>query len=175
MIGLQDRFEVLSHAAAIAPGGLILEFGVATGATINHLASTPALRERRIHGFDSFRGLPAPWAGYRVGHFARAEPPVVSANVELHVGLFAETLPPFLATHAGACALVHIDCDLYSSTKTVLAALTPRIVAGTVIVLDEYWIVVNEEQRAFNEWLAVSGHVCRHEARSSEGLCVVVV
>jgi predicted O-methyltransferase YrrM len=174
MISYQDRFEVLSHAAAIAPlHGLVLEFGVATGATINHLANTPALRERRIYGFDSFRGLPAPWAGYRVGHFAGA-PPSVSANVELQVGLFAETLPTFLAQHAGACALVHIDCDLYTSTRTVLEALTPRITMGTVMVLDEYFIVVEQEQRAFNEWLVASGCRCRHEARSIEGLCVVV-
>ena len=33
---------------------------------------------------------------------------------------------------------MHVDCDLYSSTKTVLDALAGRIRAGTVIVFDEY-------------------------------------
>lgn len=174
VIWYRDRFEVLSHAAAIAPlQGLILEFGVASGATINHLAGTPALRERRIYGFDSFRGLPAPWANYPLGHFACAPPPV-PANVELRVGLFAETLPTFLAQHAGPCALIHIDCDLYSSTRMVLATLTPRIVAGTVMVLDEFFIVIEEEQRAFNEWLAANELGCQYEARSVEQLCVVI-
>jgi hypothetical protein len=174
VIWYQNRFEVLNHAAAIAPAdGLVLEFGVATGATINHLAGTPALRERRIYGFDSFRGLPEPWAGYRVGHFACAEPSV-AANVELCVGLFAETLPPFLTQHVDTCALVHIDCDLYTSTRTVLEALTPRITVGTVMVLDEYFIVVEQEQRAFNEWLATGGRRCRHEARSNEGLLILM-
>jgi Macrocin-O-methyltransferase (TylF) len=174
VIWYKDRFDVLSHAAAIAPAdGLVLEFGVASGATINHLAGTPALRERRIFGFDSFRGLPSAWANYPLGHFACA-PPAVPANVELRVGLFAETLPPFLAEHAGPCALVHIDCDLYSSTRTVLDALTPRIVAGTVVALDEYWIVVEEEQRAFCEWLAATGRSCWHECRSLEQLVVMM-
>ena len=169
----QNRFDVLSHAACIAPlEGLVLEFGVASGSTINHLATSHALRERRLYGFDSFCGLPEPWGHYEVGHFA-CDPPAVASNVELFVGLFAETLPAFLARHAGACALVHLDCDLYSSTKTVLELLTPRIVAGTVIEMDEYWIE-GSEQRAFQEWLCASGRRARPEARSIELLLVVM-
>lgn len=173
MIWYQDRFEVLSHAAAIAPlEGLVLEFGVASGATINHLARSHALRERRLYGFDSFCGLPEPWAAYPVGHFA-CEPPAVAANVELVVGLFAETLPPFLAAHEDACALIHLDADLYSSTRLVLEACDARIVSGTVIELDEYF-VEGSEQRAFQEWLNATGRRCRPEARSIEQLCVVM-
>jgi hypothetical protein len=41
-------------------------------------------------------------------------------------------------------------------------------------VLDEFWIVTDQEQRAFNEWLAASSRSCHHEARSIEQLCVVV-
>jgi Macrocin-O-methyltransferase (TylF) len=174
LLWYQNRFETLSHAAAIAPpSGLVLEFGVASGSTINHLAGTPALRERRIFGFDSFRGLPAAWANYPLGHFACAPPPVPD-NVELRVGLFEETLPPFLVEHAGPCALIHIDCDLYSSTRTVLDLLTSRITSGTVIELDEFFIIAWEEQRAFNEWLVATGRRCRPEARSIEQLCCVM-
>ena len=173
VIWYRDRFEVLSHAACEAPTeGLVLEFGVASGATINHLATSIALRERRVYGFNSFCGLPEPWARYSVGHFA-CQPPAVAANVGLVVGLFAETLPPFLAAHAGNAALIHLDADLYSSTRTVLELLTPRIVAGTVIVLDEYYIVTDHEQRAFEEWLA-HGRTCRHLCRSIEQACVIM-
>ena len=173
MIWYQNRFEVLSHAAAIAPlEGLVLEFGVASGATINHLACSHQLRERRLYGFDSFCGLPEAWGDYQVGHFA-CEPPVVAGNVELVVGLFAETLPPFLARHAGTCALIHLDADIYSSTRTVLEALDERIVAGTVVELDEYFIE-GSEQRAFNEWMSVTGRCCALVARSIEQLCVVM-
>jgi S-adenosyl-L-methionine methyltransferase len=40
------------------PEGLILEFGVYSGRTINHLAS---LTQQTIFGFDSFEGLPEDW------------------------------------------------------------------------------------------------------------------
>ena len=170
----KDRFDVLSFAACSAlTDGLILEFGVASGATINHLAATIALRGRRIYGFDSFCGLPEPWADYPTGHFA-CDPPSVAPNVELVVGLFEQTLPPFLAQHEGSAALIHIDCDLYTSTKTVLDLLTPRIISGTFIVLDEYLIVKEHEQRAFQDWLLMHRRKCLPQARSIEQLVVVM-
>jgi hypothetical protein len=172
MLWFKDRLDILSFAACSAPTeGLILEFGVASGTTINYLAGTIALHGRRLFGFDSFRGLPEPWADYEIGHFACA-PPTVAPNVELVVGDFADTLPPFLATHAGDAALIHLDADLYSSTKTVLDLLAPRIVPGTIIALDEYWIVIEQEQRAFREWL--NGRTCSHVARTFEQLVAVM-
>jgi len=174
VIWYQDRFEVLRHAAAIAPvEGLVLEFGVATGDTIRCLAGSPALLERQIYGFDSFEGLPEKWSTYPTGYFA-CEIPEVPNNVELVIGLFSKTLVPFLNTHRGDIALLHIDCDLYSSTRYVLNVLTPFIMPGTVIVLDEFWIVTDHEQRAFLEWLAYTGRHARHEARSVEQLCAVM-
>jgi hypothetical protein len=146
---------------------------VASGSTITCLAESIPLRARRIFGFDSFEGLPEPWATYEEGHFA-CTPPTVPANVELVVGMFDATLAPFLATHAGAVALAHIDCDLYRSTRTVLDVLDPRIVAGTIIVMDEYFIVTEHEQRAFLEWMSAHARKCRHLCRSIEQLCVEI-
>jgi Methyltransferase domain len=174
VIFYRDRFDVLSAAAIEAPpGGLVLEFGVATGVSIRWLADRPQMRDRHLYGFDSFQGLPEPWGRYEVGHFA-CDPPAVPDNVELVVGLFADTLPPFLETHDGVAALIHIDCDLYASVRTVLDLLAPRIVANTVIVMDEYWIVPEHEQRAFEEWLAAHGRKCRHLCRSIEQACVTM-
>jgi hypothetical protein len=150
--------------------GLILEFGVATGGTIRHLAKL--FPSRTIYGFDSFDGLPEAWGDYRAGHFACAVPDVPS-NVDLVVGLFAETLPAFLASHPGRAALVHLDCDLYSSTRTVLDLLSPRIVSGTVIVLDEYWIVEQHERRAFDEFIVNRAY--RFDSRAYEQACVVML
>jgi predicted O-methyltransferase YrrM len=182
---MKDRFEILSHAARLAPAeGLVLEFGVAGGATINYLAELPELRERRIFGFDSFCGLPERWGPYAKGHFAQKRPPAVVCNVELVIGFFAETLPVFLALHPGPpgqqrehpgnVSLVHCDADLYASTKTVLELLTDRIVPGTIIVFDEYYVEPDHEQRAFREWLAAHGLSCRHLARTDEQLVVVM-
>jgi hypothetical protein len=53
--------------------------------------------------------------------------------------LFEETLPGFIEKHAGPIAFMHIDCDLYSSTRVVFDHLAERIVPGTVILFDEYF------------------------------------
>jgi predicted O-methyltransferase YrrM len=119
--------------------GLLLEFGVFKGASINVIATE--LPDRQIHGFDSFEGLPEDWTGYNVTTEAfdqGGKLPNVKENVELHKGWFDASLPPFLEQHAGPVAFVHVDCDLYSSTKTLLDLLAPRIVPGTVIAFDEY-------------------------------------
>ena len=59
----QDAYGVLSYAARLAPDdGLIVEFGVRTGKTINHIAN--AFPDRRVFGFDSFEGLPEDWTGW---------------------------------------------------------------------------------------------------------------
>lgn len=174
MLFFKDRLDTLSFAACSAPrDGLILEFGVATGETIGYLASCVALQGRTIYGFDSFKGLPEKWASYDVGYFA-CDPPDVPSNVKLVIGLFADTIPPFLETHEGDAALIHIDCDLYASTWKVLHFMSPRIVPGTIIQLDEYFIVTDHEQRAFNDWLTSEGRTCSHLARSLEQLVVVM-
>ena len=59
-------------------------------------------------------------------------------NVALYVGWFEDTLPEFLKDHIGPVRFMNIDCDIYSSTKTVLDLLSDRIILGTVIVFDEY-------------------------------------
>jgi hypothetical protein len=173
IIWYRNRFEVLRHAAAIAPlDGLVCEFGVATGSTIRCLAESVPLQHRTIFGFDSFKGLPEAWSDLPVGHFA-CNPPEVPGNVELIVGWFDRTLAPFLATHPGDVALLHVDSDLYDSARCVLEHFTPRIIAGTVIVFDEYFIT-GQERRAFREWLEKTGRGCRFEARSLEQLCLTI-
>lgn len=51
---------------------------------------------------------------------------------------------------------LHIDCDLYSSTKVVFDFLKNQIVKGTVIVFDEYFNYPgwqNGEFKAFKEFV----------------------
>lgn len=140
--------------------GLVLEFGVASGRTINRIAD--ALPNRTIHGFDGFTGLPETWtAKFNEGHFAQ-EIPAVRSNVQLHVGLFNRTLPGFTAAAdpTKPLSFLHIDCDLYSSTKTVFTHLGERIVPGTVILFDEYFNYPGWRQHeylAFQELVAERG------------------
>jgi predicted O-methyltransferase YrrM len=163
-----NNFELLSCAlAAVALPGLFLEFGVYSGSTIAHIA---ALRPHdTIYGFDSFEGLPESWReGFPKGRFALAESelPVVCSNVELIKGWFDRTLPSFCAAHAGKqAAFIHIDCDLYSSTQTILAQLKPCIAPGTIIVFDEYFNYPGwqkHEYRAFREFCGSSNTVYRY-------------
>lgn len=137
----KTRRKLFAHSLAQAPGeGLHLEFGTYKGDSINILAG---LRPRTTFvGFDSFQGLPETWTtGARTGAFdVGGRLPAVRRNVQLVKGFFQETLPGFRREHEGrAIAFLHIDCDLYSATLTVLDTLAPMIRAGTVIVFDEYF------------------------------------
>lgn len=139
--------------------GLVLEFGVFKGASINHLARR--VPDRQIFGFDSFEGLPGPWV-FRERAFTNIEGlPQVERNVTLIKGWFNETLPMFLQEHADEqCALVHVDSDLYESAVTILNLMKDRFRPGTVIIFDEYmnypgW--KNGEFRAWNEFVEETG------------------
>jgi Tfp pilus assembly protein PilF len=132
--------------------GLVLEFGVRHGNSINQLAQ---LTSQAIHGFDSFEGLPEAWHNELKGSYTtEGVIPKVASNVTLHQGWFDNTLPVFIKQHKTAIRLLNIDCDIYASTKTVLDELAPQIQLGTVIIFDEY--IGNEhwkedEFKAFQE------------------------
>jgi hypothetical protein len=176
---LPDRLDLLKFALSRAPAdGLVLEFGVEKGASLRHLAS---LTQRIVHGFDSFEGLPGDWSGTKEAKGAfdlRGRLPQVPANAKLHVGWFDATLPPFLAADPSPCALIHVDCDIYVSTVAVFAALGPRIGPGTVIVFDEYFNYPGwrqHEYKAFQEFIAASGHGYRYLGFAAEKGHVAVV
>ena len=156
------REEVRQQGRRTRPRGLFLEFGVASGASVNFIAArVPA--GCTVHGFDSFEGLPERWRGREggvnaeagVGFFDRGGAmPDVASNVRLHVGWFEASLPAFLANEAAVgevplplhVSFLHLDADLYSSTATVLAHLAPAVGVGTVIVFDEWCGYVGWEQ-----------------------------
>jgi len=143
--------------------GQILEFGVATGRTLNQFGYW--LPHKTVYGFDGFDGLPEDWTSrMRKGFFARKHLPRVRRNCELVVGWFNETLAGFVEKHPEPVALLHVDCDLYSSTVTILDELKDNIVPGTVIIFDEYinypgWQL--DEFRAWQEF--VKEHNVRYE------------
>jgi hypothetical protein len=134
--------------------GLFCEFGVYSGRTINYIAGQI---QNKIYGFDSFEGLPDRWRdGFPKGTFKTDKLPKVIKNVFLVKGWFNETLPKFLNAHEGQIIFMHIDCDLYSSTKTVFNLCKERIKKGTVIVFDEYFNYFgwqDGEYKAFNEFI----------------------
>jgi predicted O-methyltransferase YrrM len=153
-----SRYEVLDLALQDLPvQGLICEFGVFEGSSINHIARR--LPHRSVFGFDSFAGLPEQWRpSFGPGAFSTGgRLPRVEPNVTLIQGWFDATLPAFAAEHTGPAALLHVDCDLYSSTKCVFEHLGDRLVPGSVVVFDEFFNYPgweDHEFRAFSEFAA---------------------
>ena len=163
----KQKFRLLKQAIdSCQVLGLNCEFGVHEGFTINRIAKF--IGDEIIYGFDSFEGLPESWQmndsiSLDQGHFAIPELPLVAPNVRLVKGWFETSIPIWQLTHKDTIKFIHIDCDLYSSTKTVLNALNNQIFPGSVIVFDEfyYWARPNEytnwadhEYRALGEWIS---------------------
>lgn len=134
------------------------EFGVASGATIRKLAEIRA--PELVFGFDSFEGLPEDWlhnvtSVLQKGTFAQKEIPRLPKNVRLEIGLFEDTLPDWLERHREPFAMIHVDCDLYSSTKSILTLCNHRIVPGTIIRFDDvaHWESYSDRRdSALSEW-----------------------
>lgn len=171
--------------------GLVLEFGVYRGESVSFIADH--LHPHPVYGFDSFEGLPEAWNRggprpvYEKGHFGvKKVPDLMEENVTLIPGWFKDSIPPFLEKHPGDVAFLNIDCDLYSSTKTVLTLLNDRIVPGTVIHFDELsdwdrakaermgnWEGVypnwkDHEYRALVEWMQENGREVEAVARNDD-------
>lgn len=143
-------FYYLFSLAYARNDGLWLEFGTHDGTTINLIAEIMHAYGKQnniIYGFDSFEGLPEDWKeeGDRHKFDLKGKPPNIRwKNVALIKGWFEDTIPTFLkdtkeqidASLINA-AMIHIDCDIYSSCVTVLEGLKDRIKPGTVIMFDE--------------------------------------
>lgn len=148
--------------------GNILEFGVFEGTTINIIAKL--FPNDIIWGFDSFEGLPEDWKTrndspikYTKGYFSLKKMPEVLPNVKLVKGWFNETIPNWVENYTENIKFLHVDADLYSSTKDILFLLNSKIVPGTIICFDDmycwnnlkwYTEWENGEYRALSEWLS---------------------
>ncbi|HZE34016.1 MAG TPA: acyltransferase family protein, partial [Actinoallomurus sp.] len=173
----EDPIATLEYGLALASGqdGMALEFGVWSGRTLRVIAK--GRDGKNVFGFDSFEGLPEDWRdGFPAGTFALDEPPEV-LGAELVTGLFAETLPAFLRDHPEPVAFLHIDADLYSSARTVLEHVGPRLRPGSVVVFDEYFNYPGwqeHEHRAWQEYVAETAISFRYEAYTRGNEQVVV-
>jgi len=149
------------------------EFGCWGGMTFS-LAYGESRRQKHaahLWAFDSFRGLP-PGEDVRDEHPYWVEGTLNTSLVEFHAlcatrgvptaaysvvpGFYQETLDRLGAdAEPRNIALAYVDCDLYSSTRSVLAFLMPRLKHGMIIAFDDYfcWTAaqVSGERRAMLE------------------------
>jgi Methyltransferase domain len=148
-----DPHDTLRFALGeVKVAGLALEFGVATGSTLAIIAEALS-GEHAVVGFDTFTGLPETWrTGFPAGTFAQDKLPDVP-GAQLLAGRFEDTLPAFLSGTVEQIAFLHIDCDLYSSAKTVLDQTGDRLASGAVVVFDEFFNFPGWQQHEFRAWM----------------------
>jgi len=134
--------------------GLYLDFGTLTGTCANAIADL--IPDRTVYGFDSWKGYPDTHGIFQKGEWAlpipnnkddiidRKSEYTVRDNVKLIIGYFEDTLIDFLKKQNKNIALLHIDCDLYSSTKFVLSECINYIKSGTIIQFNGFfqrWLI----------------------------------
>ena len=137
---------------------LYLEFGVYRGKSMKMWSRLLGNPKSKLHGFDSFLGLPESWdLGAEKGHFAMegAVPIVEDSRVSFFKGWFTETLSQYVVPPHEQL-FVNLDADLYVSTKTALDFLKPHIAVGTYLYFDEFQ-AREHESKAFDEFLSETG------------------
>jgi hypothetical protein len=158
-----SRDDLLEHCLDVARPGDALEFGVYIGTSLRMMIEHRT--RRRCYGFDSFLGLPEAWEDIdfhvKPGHFGMGGTPPEVKGARFVVGWFNESLPPWVADRKpdDVVGFVHVDCDLYSSTMTVLRELGPHLV-GAVVMFDEFFMVPRWRQ---DEWKALVDSGLRYE------------
>ncbi len=160
---VNSSFDVFDFVFEKYPvtSGLVLEFGVFTGKSINYIANKIKLD---VFGFDSFEGLPENWRdGFAQGAFdlKGSGLPECKPNVHLIKGWFEHTIPIFLNDHNEKISFIHVDCDLYSSTTTIFEMLKDQLAETVIIVFDEYFNYPGwkkHEHLAFMEFINKTGY-----------------
>ena len=129
--------HLLDTTKKLTVDGYWCEFGVREGRSLHWLID--AYPTQPIHAFDSWQGLPEDW-DHGQGKVAdmSCDPPEVPDHIKLYKGWFKDTIPSWQSNHKGNISFLHMDADIYSSTKEVLSNLNNQIVPGTVITFDEF-------------------------------------
>lgn len=140
--------------------GEVAEFGTFNGFTARLIAELLQQYQcgKHLHLFDSWEGFPAMTGGdancqeVRNGSWKQGDcrPAAghqtimilreilwqfVPERLHLTKGFYRDTLPAALPLHI---SFLHIDCDLYESTCTVLRHCAPLLTNGAVILFDDF-------------------------------------
>jgi len=154
------RQQFFYHAfKALAFNGIdgdYAEFGCWGAVTFDlaHIESTRHAHPAHLWAFDSFRGLPE-GKDERDTHPRWIEADMAMSIDEFHKqcqtngipraaysvveGYYDQSLPSIGDGDPRNIAMAYIDCDLYSSTSTVLRFLQPRLKHGMILAFDDYF------------------------------------
>ncbi len=129
------RRRVLEQCLAARPHGHVAEIGVYRGRSARWLCKAAGVA---IYGFDTCTGLPEPDPArgdrHRLAEFACGKPVFPGCLVP---GVFPDSYlnAPGLPAR---WSFVHIDVDLYESTRAALEVMVPRLLPGGFVVVDDY-------------------------------------
>ena len=139
--------------------GDIAEVGTYKGASAKLIAEARVGQKKTLHLFDTFEGLPKlqdidrPF--FKERQYAADFNDVAGylapyPDIALYAGTFPETAAPIVSKKF---SFVHLDVDLYESTKQALAFFYPKMAVGGVIVSHDYLVTpgVSEAVREFME------------------------
>jgi hypothetical protein len=148
-----NRRTSIESAIEISNGGIFAQFGVYKGESANWILQNDKCEE--LHLYDSFEGLPEDWNNkFKKGHFKCEIPFFDDKRVSLYPGLFEDNIEKFNKIKFD---IIHIDCDLYSSTKTVLDNII--FFKNQILLFDEMYNIPNSENhelKAFIEWTTIN-------------------
>lgn len=149
-MSIDTNYETLRHVLnEYKPTGWAMEFGVYSGVSLGIIAE-----HMPVIGLDSFKGLPEDWReGFSKGRFDWGSDRLPHhRNAMIVPGWFNETLPWLRDRGIPQLGLVHIDCDLYSSTVTALNGIADYIHPGTYVVFDEFHGYEGHEEHEMRAW-----------------------
>lgn len=116
----------------------VLEFGVFKGTSLRFFAKQ--LNEYTCIGFDSFEGLQSNFGGLNADLLFRLEgrvPKFMPKNTTIVKGMIEEKTEEFIQKNELNIKLIHLDLDVYVSTKYVLRTLKNKLHSGTYLLFDE--------------------------------------
>jgi O-methyltransferase len=159
---LEDFFN-LYQLVQCAQGldGELAEFGVYRGGSARLIASLKG--DKPLHLFDTFTGLPEVRADLDIHKAADFDDTSLEAvkrylsgfsRVFFYPGFFPDTARELGATPV-RFSFVHLDVDIYESTKAGLQFFYPRMVKGAAILSHDYRNVgCPGVKQAFDEFFA---------------------
>lgn len=155
-VRLASLYDLAQETQKNEIGGCVVECGVWNGgssAMLGRVFSMPTSRDLWL--FDSFAGLPEPTeddvsitgkkgkAGSALGNETLVRevcmdvmklPPT---KVHIVQGWFQDVMPKTLS-QMDDIALLHLDCDWYTSVRYCLDTLYDKVARGGVVVVDDY-------------------------------------
>lgn len=124
--------------------GQFAELGVYKGGTAKMLSAIAAETGKNVHLFDTFSGMPQTdkvHDKHQEGDFADTSLESVQAyltenvNARFHPGWFPESTA---GVEDETFCFVHVDADIYQSTKDACAYFYPRLTLGGMMIFHDY-------------------------------------